>query len=129
MRHISMALETISLAIGLGVTHLPIQVIDCGFVAAQAIFLDYLSRRFFGTDCIRDIAQHEGRYMMITRLGFNQIFGDQSVRGMAIVAIGPRLVAAVVPSLVGVIHHVTIIASRWVVAQVSRKVGHIQTNS
>src|SRR4030065_2696212 len=84
-------------------------------VAAHAVLLDDVQRGMPGADGVRDMAEGKGGNMAKSGLGFDQVFGDKGVRGMAIAAHSPFLMAGVIPAFVNGVHHVAIVAGGWVV--------------
>ena len=44
---------------------------------------------------------------------------------MAIAAVGPLFMPAMVPGLIDCIHHVTVVASRWVVAKICGEIRDV----
>jgi hypothetical protein len=98
-------------------------------VAADAIFLDDLSGSRFGANGVGDGSEDEGCHVVVTGLGFNQILGEQGMRGMAVVADGPFFMPGVIPTLVDPVHHVAVVAGGGVIAQVGRKIGDVKSDS
>ncbi len=124
MHRVTMAIKAIAIEFLWAFQH------DCHRfgVAAEAIFLDDILGAIFGPDGVRDISKDEGGHMVIARTGLDQVFGDQRVRCMAVVAVCPLLMRAMVPALVDSVHHMAIVTGRGVIAQVSSEIGNIQAN-
>jgi hypothetical protein len=95
-------------------------------VTTDAVFLNHFQGGLAGTDGIGKVAKGKGRDMPKTRLGFDEVFRDKSVRGMTIAANCPAAMAAVNPVFVHRIHYVTVVAGNRVVPQISSEIADVQ---
>lgn len=62
---------------------------------------------------------------MVARLRFDEVFRNERVRGMAVVAGSPILMTAVVPALVDGIHYMAVVACGGVASHVGSEVCDI----
>lgn len=92
-------------------------------MTAQAVGLNDAAGGFLGADGLRDVPADERGDVVEAGAGLDDIFGDESVRGVAVVAGGPALVAGVVPAFIGGIHHVAVVAGDRVIAEVGGEIG------
>jgi hypothetical protein len=129
MRRASVTIKTISFLFICSVGHFPIQVLDGLFVAADAILLGDPAGRFLGPNRNLDVPQKKSGHVMVARKRLNVVFGDQSMRGMAVIAGGPLFMSGMVPALVHIIHDMTVVAGSWIVAQVGSEIGRVQACS
>ena len=95
-------------------------------MAADTVFLHHLARGLFGADGIWDIPQEKGGYVMVAGLRFDNILGDQGMRGMAIVAGSPLRMPAMVPAFVDIIHDMAVVTGRRIIAQVGGEICDVQ---
>jgi len=99
--------------------------IHCSSVAADAVILHDAAGFFLCPDGIRDLAESESSDVVIARNGFDVIFREECMGGVAVGTGRPFPVWSMEPALVDRVHYVAVIAGPRVVAQVSSEIGHI----
>lgn len=98
-------------------------------MTADAVFLDDLPRFLLRPNGVRDLAEGEGRHMVVAGLGLDNILGDESMGSVAVGAGSPAGMAAVEPAFIDIVHHMAVVACGRVVAQVGRKVGDVHPDT
>ena len=121
----AVAIKTIAVGLTFYIQH----YIHGIFVAADAVFLHNISGNLARPDGGWNVAKTKRSYMMVTVFGFDEIFGDQVMRCVAVRAVGPVFMCAVIPAFVDRIHHMTVITGGWIIAQVGGEVGDVEAYS
>lgn len=121
MRDRTVACETVAARV-----HLTVGDIGYGgLVAADAVGLNDSVSGLLGAQRVGDLIKREHGHMPHARGHLAPIFGDQRVRGVAVVANGELAVAGVEPALIHRVHHMAVVACGGVVSQISGEVGHV----
>ncbi len=98
-------------------------------MATDAVFLNDVLSFFFRAQWFGDKVEREHGHMDGTVPGFDEVFWNKCMGSMAIHASRPDLMASVIPTLIGGVHHVAIVTSRGIVAEIGCEISSEHADS
>src|SRR5262245_38671582 len=100
-------------AVGLGWKHL----VNNAFMTVQAGILSHAPVSRLNLNGLMKVFQRERRRMKEPVFSFRKPFADKVVREVTIIADGHMTMARILPRIKMILHHVTIGAGHWIIAQ------------